>query len=101
VTFTLEQVVREALTSRGHGSVWWHALLLDEWPYVVGRRLAAKSSPLLEKSPITENGRLTIAVPNSTWAHELSLLNLRDRINGLLGRRLVREVRFEVRGGTR
>ncbi len=99
MTSTLEQAVRAALTNRGHESLWWRALLLDEWPYVVGRRLAEKSAPILEKSTLAENGRLTIAVPNSTWAHELSLLNIRDRFNALLGRQLVREVRFEIRRG--
>lgn len=96
--YTCEQAVREALHRRGLDDVWWGAQILDAWPHVVGLRFAEKSQPVLEKSAIRERGLLTVAVPNSTWLHELSFLNIADRMNDALGSRLIRKVRFEVRG---
>jgi hypothetical protein len=75
--------------------------LLEEWSYVVGTRLAEKAQPILEKSPLEERGLLTISVPNSAWAHELALLGVAARLNEALEKPLIREVRFEIRGGKR
>lgn len=91
-------VVQEFLQHQRLDDIWWGAKILDAWPHVVGSRFAAKAQPLLEKSPIQERGLLTIAVPNSAWLHELSFLNIGDRMNDALGRRVIRHVRFELRG---
>jgi hypothetical protein len=99
VIYTSERAIRQALCRRGLDGLWWGAALLDEWAYAVGTRYAERSRPILEKSPLLEKGLLTIAVPNSIWAQELSTLGIAARLNGLLGRRLIRQVRFEIRGG--
>ena len=94
--YSCAQAIEEALGRRGLGDVWWGAQLLAAWPTVVGHRYAAAATPLIEKSPLSERGLLTIAVRSSAWVQELSFLNLAERLNHQLGRNVVRAVRFEV-----
>lgn len=94
----LEEAVEGALQLRGLQDIWWGAAILEAWPHVVGLRYAERATPILAKSPIAERGLLTVAVPHPTWTHQLSFLNIADRLNERLGRRMVRQVRFEVQG---
>jgi predicted nucleic acid-binding Zn ribbon protein len=64
------------------------------WAGIVGAGVAEHSRPLVMK-----HGRLTVAVPDSVWMHELSLIRHRlvGQLNSRLGRAVVREIRLTVR----
>ena len=67
---------------------------LADWKRAVGERLAQKTYP--ER---TQEGVLTVRVPSSTWAQELSLLSevVLERLRGA-GHR-VQKLRFHVAAG--
>jgi hypothetical protein len=67
---------------------------LADWRRAVGERLAQKTHPERES-----DGVLTVRVPSSTWAQELSLLSevVLQRL-GAAGHRL-QKLRFHVSGG--
>jgi len=94
---TFAEAVEGALERRGLGDIWWGARVLEAWPHVVGTRYAKRSRPFLDKSALHERGLLTIAVQNSSWMHALSFLDIADRMNDELGKKLIRKVRFELR----
>lgn len=98
---TLAEAVRGALAQRGLDAVWWGAAILDAWPHVVGTRYAERAQPILERSDLLDKGLLVVGVANSAWMQELSFLDVGARLNDALGRRLIRQVRFELRGGRR
>ena len=66
----------------------------EAWAGIVGEGVAEHSRPLTLK-----HGRLTVAVPDSVWMHELSLIRHRlvPQLNVRLGRTAVREIRLTVR----
>lgn len=69
-------------------------IALGDWRRAVGERLAQKTHP--ER---INDGVLTVRVPSSTWAQELSLLSsvVLERL-GAAGHR-VQKLRFHVSGG--
>ncbi len=74
----------------------WRAV--DEWPTVVGPRIARHS-----RAVAFRDGTLHVEVEGSAWMQELGYLKreLARRINHALGSDLVREVRFRIpRGGS-
>jgi hypothetical protein len=81
----------------GYDHLWWGLRVLEAWPHAVGTRFAEVSRPILEKSPLLENGHLTVAVKTSVWMQELSFVDIAARLNHELGQSLVRTVRFDVR----
>lgn len=91
------QAIEDVLRRRGLGRLWWGMRIRDAWPYAVGTRYAEAAQPLLERSDLEERGLLVVAVRNSAWMHELSFLDIAERLNHELGAALVRKVRFEVR----
>jgi hypothetical protein len=66
----------------------------EAWAGIVGQGAAEHSRPLGLK-----HGRLTVAVPDSVWMHELGLIRHRllAHLNAHLGRLAVREIRLTVR----
>ena len=77
------------------GLLGWRAV--QEWQEVVGPRVARHTRAIAFR-----DGVLQVEVEGSAWMHELGFLkrDLVRKINGHLGSRLVRDVRFVVpRGG--
>jgi len=68
------------------------------WEEVVGSLLASKAEPVR-----IEDGKLFIAVANSTWMQELQFLkdDIRGRLNQRLGGGLVREIFLVLGAGKR
>lgn len=68
--------------------------VLAAWPQAVGEELARRTRPLRWRQ-----GILVVAVPGSSWAAQLALMerDLVARVNQLLGRPRVQGVRWEVR----
>jgi predicted nucleic acid-binding Zn ribbon protein len=60
------------------------------WPAVVGEAIAAEAHPTAERE-----GVLTVTCSSAVWAQELDLMGpeIVGRLNGALGRDLVRSVR--------
>jgi predicted nucleic acid-binding Zn ribbon protein len=60
------------------------------WEAALGPALAPHATPLRER-----DGRLTVYCPDAVWMHELTLMapELTERLNGVLGGELVRELR--------
>lgn len=94
----IAEVLQEFLHDQGLDEVWIGAAVMEVWPEVVGARYAARVEPIFARSAIEERGLLTVAVPNSAWMHEVSFLNIADRLNRALGGQRIKQVRFEVRG---
>lgn len=71
------------------------AQAVDVWPEVVGRTAANVSTAISCK-----DGVLFVAVKNSMWANELSLLKTEiiRKLNRRLGRGTIIDVRFQARG---
>lgn len=91
--------VREALESslRQSGIVRKvrRAQAVDVWPEVVGRAAADVST-----ATSCKDGVLFVAVKNSMWANELSLLktDIIRKLNQRLGRGTIIDIRFQARG---
>lgn len=68
------------------------AAIIPEWASLVGRQIAAVTSP----RSITANGTLFVNVTTNAWANELSLLEpeLLRSLNGKPGRAPVRRIRW-------
>jgi len=96
---TLREAVRDSLQRRGLDDVWWSSELLTAWPRAIGSRFANRAQPILERSSLREKGLLVVGVANSAWMQELSFVNVAERLNDELGRRLVKRVRLQLRGG--
>jgi predicted nucleic acid-binding Zn ribbon protein len=60
------------------------------WPAAVGEAIAAEAHPTAERE-----GVLTVTCSSAVWAQELDLMGpeIAGRLNGALGRDLVRSVR--------
>ncbi len=65
--------------------------LMDQWPEIVGERIAAQATPLALKGP-----ELVVAVPDSVWRQELSLMQreIVAMVNEALGNEAVRKLRL-------
>lgn len=76
------------------GLAGWRAV--EKWGDVVGERIAAKTNALRY-----ERGTLVVEVCNSTWIQELSFLQrgIKRRVNGAVGRDVVRNIHFVLAGG--
>lgn len=68
------------------------AAIIPEWATLVGRQIAAVTSP----QSITANGTLFVSVTTNAWANELSLLEpeLLRSLNSKPGRQPVRRIRW-------
>ena len=68
------------------------AAIIPEWAALVGRQIAAVTSP----RSITANGTLFVNVTTNAWANELSLLEpeLLRSLNSKPGRTPVRRIRW-------
>lgn len=71
------------------------ATAIDDWPTVVGERIAGVTHAL----SITPDGTLFVAVSNHGWMTELSLMEpeLLRALNASEGRDKVRKIRFQLR----
>ena len=75
----------------------WRAV--EEWPGVVGPRIASRS-----RAVRFQDGVLLVEVDGSAWMHELGFLkrDILKRLGERLGAKAVRELRFVLtRGGIR
>lgn len=72
------------------------AALQAAWPDVVGERIAAVATPISER-----RGEVTIGCADSVWTQELDLIQgeLLERLQGRLGERAPRTLRFRVNDG--
>ena len=68
------------------------ATIIPEWPGLVGRQIAAVTSP----QSITSNGTLFVKVTTNAWMTELSLLEpeLLRSLNAKPGRTPVKRIRW-------
>ena len=88
-------ILGKALARVGLGRASDIRRLMDTWKQTVGERIAAQATPLALKG--TE---LVLAVPDAVWRQELSLMTpeIRDRINAMLGRKVVEKIRLVSQG---
>jgi len=65
--------------------------VLTSWDVIVGEQIARVAKP--ERF---ENGTLYVAVGSAPWRAELSMrrIEIVERINGAVGRKVVKEIRF-------
>lgn len=94
---SLKNVLQRALRDRGIGDelLGWDAV--QQWPRIVGPRIAGRSRAVAYRQ-----GVLTVEVDGSAWMHELGVLKrqLLRTLNRELGPNAVRELRYVVpRGG--
>ncbi len=89
----VDRTVEKLLDALGLATVAAQARLAGSWKEVVGPLLAAKTCPARLKG-----GVLTVCAVSSAWAQELSLSRnaVLDRIDAVLGKGKVREIRFSV-----
>ncbi len=89
----VDRTVGKLLDALGLAAVAAQARLARSWPEIVGPLLAAKTCPARLKG-----GVLTVCAVSSAWAQELSLsrATVLERIDGMLARGTVREVRVIV-----
>ncbi len=89
----VDRTVGKLLDALGLAAVAAQARLARAWPEIVGPLLAAKTCPARLKG-----GVLTVCAVSSAWAQELSLsrATVLERIDGVLARGTVREVRVIV-----
>ena len=85
-------VVSEWLGDSGLGPRVDQAAIIPEWPSLVGRTIAAVTTP----QSITSNGTLFVKVTTNAWITELSLLEpeLSRSINSKPGRSHVKRIRW-------
>jgi predicted nucleic acid-binding Zn ribbon protein len=88
----LGNVVAKWLRSSGLSERVDQAAVIPEWPRLVGRQIAAVTTP----KSITANGTLFVEVTTNAWMNELSLLEpeLLKSINATLGRAPVLRIRW-------
>lgn len=69
------------------------AALQAAWAEVVGERIDAVAKPVAERA-----GEVTVGCTDSVWAQELDLMQgqLLERLQGRLGERAPRSLRFRV-----
>jgi predicted nucleic acid-binding Zn ribbon protein len=72
------------------------ASLQAAWGEVVGERIAEVASPVSERG-----GEVTVSCSDSVWAQELDLMQeqLLERLQGRLGERAPKSLRFRVNDG--
>lgn len=80
-----------ALADLGLGRASDIRRLMDGWSAIVGERIAAQATPLALKGP-----ELVIAVPDSVWRQELSLMQreVLEMVNLALGHEAARKLRI-------
>ena len=88
----LGNVVAKWLRSSGLSERVDQAAVIPEWPRLVGRQIAAVTTP----RSITANGTLFVEVTTNAWMNELSLLEpeLLRSINTTGGRAAVVRIRW-------
>jgi len=88
----LGNVVAKWLRSSGLSERVDQAAVIPEWPRLVGRQIAAVTTP----KSITANGTLFVEVTTNAWMNELSLLEpeLLKSINATAGRAPVLRIRW-------
>jgi predicted nucleic acid-binding Zn ribbon protein len=71
------------------------AAVIPEWPSLVGRNIAAVTTP----ESITSNGTLFVKVTTNAWITELSLLEpeLLRSLNSKTGRSPIKRIRWLLR----
>ncbi len=71
------------------------ASAIDDWPAIVGDKIAA----VTRADSVTPDGTLFVSVLTHAWMTELSLLEpeLLKALNSLEGRKRVRKIRFQLR----
>ncbi len=89
---SLGNIVAGWLGERGLAERVEQAAIIPEWPTLVGRQIAAVTSP----RSITANGTLFVNVTTNAWANELSLLEpeLLRSLNAKPGRSPIRRIRW-------
>ncbi|NIS76030.1 MAG: DUF721 domain-containing protein [Deltaproteobacteria bacterium] len=71
------------------------ALIISQWEEIAGEGLIN-----LVKPESFRFGTLHLSVSNHSWAQELQLLKPQflKKVNGILGKEAVKDIRFKVRG---
>jgi predicted nucleic acid-binding Zn ribbon protein len=85
-------VVTGWLGDSGLGARVDQAAIIPEWPSLVGRTIAAVTTP----QSITSNGTLFVKVTTNAWITELSLLEpeLMRSLNSKPGRNPIKRIRW-------
>lgn len=68
----LKNMLRKSSGAPGLGAIFEAGEILDCWPELAGKEIAAKTKPLLIR-----DGVLLVKTLNSTWSHQLTLLKPR------------------------
>jgi hypothetical protein len=91
----VDTILGKALARVGLGRASDIRRLMDTWKQTVGERIAAQATPLALKG-----SELVLAVPDAVWRQELSLMapEIRERINTMLGRKVVEKIRLVSHG---
>ena len=91
----VDTILGKALAHVGLGRASDIRRLMDAWKQTVGERIAAQATPLALKGSV-----LVLAVPDAVWRQELALMTpeIRDRINAMLGRKVVERIRLVSQG---
>jgi predicted nucleic acid-binding Zn ribbon protein len=88
----ISTVVTEWLDGSGLAPRVDQAAIIPEWPSLVGRQIAAVTTP----QSITSNGTLFVKVTTNAWMTELSLLEpeLLRSLNSKPGRTPIKRIRW-------
>ncbi len=91
----IARVLADYLKSSGLAPRMALAGVMQEWPKLVGKKIAAETIPVR----VTADGTLFVAVTTHAWMQELSLLEpqLLTAINVVPGRPAVRKIRWQVK----
>lgn len=90
---SIERVLRGLQATHVWQEIQQWQVLLDIWPQVVGKKAAAKTRPLY-----LQRGILTVAVPNASWAQNLTFQ--RKRMVAKLQKKVhltIRDIHFSSR----
>jgi predicted nucleic acid-binding Zn ribbon protein len=87
----LGDALRQLTASIGIGKTLSQYNILTSWGEIVGEQIARVSIP--ER---IEHGTLFVSVSSAPWRTELSMrrLELLERINRAVGRKIIKEIRF-------
>lgn len=90
----LADVVARFLKKSGIDERIEQSRVLDQWPILVGREIAAVTRPL----SVSEDGTLFVAVRTHSWMSELTMMEkeLLDAVNHVTGQRPVQRIRWSL-----
>jgi predicted nucleic acid-binding Zn ribbon protein len=90
----IAEAIKDVLASRGLDADVARAWVIEAWPSIVGRQIAAVTTPRV----VMDDGTLVVGVRTHGWMSELSMMEraLVAKVNAASGGSAVRKIRWEL-----